>query len=88
MLCRPSSLEKAVRGAAPVFLGICRKFKGLWCLKTMSLHFYKTVAVAFFAIAIGFFVGFICAIHWVLNVSPWQAAHDLWYSLVDGARFR
>jgi hypothetical protein len=57
-------------------------------MKTNRLNFYKSVAVATLAIALGFFMGFICAIHWVLNVSSWQAVHDLWYCLVDGARFK
>jgi ABC-type amino acid transport system permease subunit len=57
-------------------------------MNTNRLHFHRTVGAATFAIAIGFLLGFVYAIHWALNVSPWQAVHDLWYSLVDGARFK
>jgi len=57
-------------------------------MKTNRFKIYKTVSVTTLGIAIGFHVGFVWAIHWTLNVSPWQAVHDLWYSLVDGSHFR
>jgi hypothetical protein len=57
-------------------------------MKTMRSKIYSIPVAVVLGIAIGYFVGFVSAIHWALNISPWQAAHDLWYSLVDGSHFR